>query len=103
MWWDPELEAQIKASGEAGTLFAFHVCDWRVPTADLLLDRGLMGEGVINVREIRGWVRQPDLRASSRWRFSERHWARDQDEFYGTSSRRAAPRVASNRNSSYET
>ena len=37
MWWDPELSAQIERAGSR--LYAFHVCDWLVPTCDLLLDR----------------------------------------------------------------
>ena len=54
VWWDPELEAQIKRAGKR--VLAFHVCDWLVPTADLLLDRGMMGDGVIDIKRIRGWV-----------------------------------------------
>jgi sugar phosphate isomerase/epimerase len=56
VWWDPELENEIKLAGQQKTLFAFHLCDWRVNTRDLLNDRGLMGEGCINLRQIRGWV-----------------------------------------------
>ena len=37
-------------------LLAYHVCDWLVPTRDLLLDRGMMGDGVIELPRIRGWV-----------------------------------------------
>jgi sugar phosphate isomerase/epimerase len=55
-WWDDRLEAEVAASGREGTLFAFHICDWRTPTVDLLDDRGLMGEGCIPIRTIRGWV-----------------------------------------------
>ena len=54
VWWDPELEPQIKRAGKR--VLAFHVCDWLVPTADLLLDRGMMGDGVIDIPKIRGWV-----------------------------------------------
>jgi len=55
VWWDPKLEAQIaRAGGER--LFAFHVCDWLVPTRDLLEDRGMMGDGVIDIPQIRSWV-----------------------------------------------
>jgi sugar phosphate isomerase/epimerase len=53
-WWDPALEAEIKRAGDE--LIAFHVCDWRVPTRDLLTDRGMMGEGCIPIRAIRDWV-----------------------------------------------
>jgi sugar phosphate isomerase/epimerase len=52
VWWDPKLHAQIRRAG-ARRLLAFHVCDWLTPTADLLLDRGMMGDGVIDLRRIR--------------------------------------------------
>lgn len=55
VWWDPKLQAQIARAGRE-RLLAFHVCDWLTPTADLLNDRGMMGDGVIDIRRIRGWV-----------------------------------------------
>jgi sugar phosphate isomerase/epimerase len=56
VWWDPQLEAQIARAGKSGQILAYHVCDWLVPTTDLLLDRGMMGDGVIDLPRIRGWV-----------------------------------------------
>src|SRR6476661_262113 len=38
VWWDPDLEAEIALAGRQGTLFGFHVCDWRVNTRSLLTD-----------------------------------------------------------------
>jgi sugar phosphate isomerase/epimerase len=55
VWWDPKLQAQIARAGRE-RLLAFHVCDWLTPTADLLNDRGMMGDGVIDIPRIRGWV-----------------------------------------------
>ena len=55
VWWDPKLEQQIARAGKE-RLFAFHVCDWLTPTTDLLNDRGMMGDGVIDIPRIRGWV-----------------------------------------------
>jgi sugar phosphate isomerase/epimerase len=55
VWWDPKLEAQIRRAGKE-RLLAFHVCDWLTPTTDLLNDRGMMGDGVIDIPKIRGWV-----------------------------------------------
>jgi sugar phosphate isomerase/epimerase len=55
VWWDPKLQAQIERAGRE-RLLAFHACDWLVPTTDLLNDRGMMGDGVIDIRRIRGWV-----------------------------------------------
>jgi sugar phosphate isomerase/epimerase len=55
VWWDPKLEAQIRRAGRE-RLLAFHVCDWLTPTRDLLNDRGMMGDGVIDIPRIRSWV-----------------------------------------------
>ena len=55
LWWDPKLAQQIGRAGRE-RLLAFHVCDWLTPTADLLEDRGMMGDGVIEVAEIRALV-----------------------------------------------
>jgi len=55
VWWDPKLKAQIERAGRA-RLLAFHVCDWLTPTRELLNDRGMMGDGVIDIARVRGWV-----------------------------------------------
>ncbi|TFZ08580.1 sugar phosphate isomerase/epimerase family protein [Ramlibacter humi] len=55
VWWDPKLQQQIQRAGNK-RLLAFHVCDWLTPTTDLLNDRGMMGDGVIDIPLIRGWV-----------------------------------------------
>ena len=55
VWWDPKLAQQIARAGRE-RLLAYHVCDWRLPTRDLLSDRGMMGDGVIELRKIRQWV-----------------------------------------------
>jgi sugar phosphate isomerase/epimerase len=55
LWWDPALEREIARAGKERIL-GFHICDWLVPTRDLLLDRGMMGDGVIDIPRIRGWV-----------------------------------------------
>ncbi len=55
VWWDPEIEAQIARAGRE-RLLAFHICDWLVPTKDLLEDRGMMGDGVIDIPHLRRLV-----------------------------------------------
>lgn len=57
-WWDPKLQAQIARAGQGSRsrLQAYHVCDWLAPTRDLLNDRGMMGDGVVELRKLRGWV-----------------------------------------------
>ncbi|MFE0757073.1 sugar phosphate isomerase/epimerase family protein [Inquilinus sp. NPDC058860] len=56
VWWDPELMPQIARAGAGGRILAHHICDWLVPTMDLLLDRGMMGDGVIDLRGIRAAI-----------------------------------------------
>ena len=53
VWWDPKLEAQIARAGKR-RLLAYHICDWLVPTRDLLNDRGMMGDGVVDLPHTRG-------------------------------------------------
>ena len=54
LWWDPDLERQIARA--KGRILAHHICDWLVPTKDILLDRGMMGDGVIDLPAIRRMV-----------------------------------------------
>jgi len=82
VWWDDQLEAEIARCGKLGKLLAYHVCDWRSPTVDMLNDRGLMGEGCIPLREIRGWVEAAGFRGFIEVEiFSHRLWQMDQMEF----------------------
>jgi sugar phosphate isomerase/epimerase len=74
VWWDPKLESQIARAGRK-RLLAFHVCDWLVPTTDMLLDRGMMGDGVIDIRRIRGWVEAQGFDGYSEVEiFSQNNW-----------------------------
>jgi sugar phosphate isomerase/epimerase len=52
VWWDFEVLQQIQRIG-ANRLLAFHICDWLVPTRDTLNDRGMMGDGVIEIAKLR--------------------------------------------------
>ena len=82
LWWDPFLEREIKRCGENGNLAAFHICDWKVPTTDLLLDRGLMGEGCIPVKQIRSWVEATGFTGFNEVEiFSNAYWKEDQSDF----------------------
>lgn len=82
LWWDPFLETEIKRCGENGNLMAFHICDWKLPTTDLLLDRGLMGEGCIPVKQIRGWVDAAGFSGFNEVEiFSNAYWKEDQSDF----------------------
>ncbi|MFW6217681.1 MAG: sugar phosphate isomerase/epimerase family protein [Verrucomicrobiota bacterium] len=80
IWWDPQLEQEVKRAGKR--IIGFHVCDWMTPTTDLLNDRGLMGEGCIDNRSIRQLVESTGLNGPIEVEvFSTRHWARDQDTY----------------------
>lgn len=82
VWWDDSLEAQIKLAGDKHRLFAFHVCDWKTPTTDLLNDRGLMGEGCIPIRQIKNWVNEAGFDGFNEVEiFSNRYWAMDQGDY----------------------
>jgi sugar phosphate isomerase/epimerase len=83
LWWDPDLENQIRRCGENGNLSAFHICDWKTPTLDMLNDRGIMGEGCINIKEIRGWVEKAGFSGFNEVEiFSTIHWQENQDDYF---------------------
>ena len=74
VWWDPKLQQQIARAGKE-RLLAFHVCDWLTPTTDLLNDRGMMGDGVIDLPRLRGWVEEQGFAGYSEVEiFSTGHW-----------------------------
>jgi sugar phosphate isomerase/epimerase len=74
VWWDPKLESQIRRAG-AKRLLAYHVCDWLVPTRDLVNDRGMMGDGVIELKKLRGFVEGSGYRGPVEVEiFSEKWW-----------------------------
>ncbi len=85
VWWDPKLQQQIARAGRE-RLLAFHVCDWLTPTTDLLNDRGMMGDGVIDIPRIRGWVEaqgfagysEVEIFSSANW------WQRDHAQVLDT-------------------
>lgn len=82
LWWDPHLEKEIARCGKNENLFAFHICDWLSPTVDMLNDRGLMGDGCIDIKQIRSWVEQAGFSGFNEVEiFSNKHWAEDQYEF----------------------
>jgi len=79
LWWDPDLRQEIQRCAKNNHLFAFHVCDWNVPTVDFLNDRGLMGDGCINIPEIRSWVEEAGFKGHNEVEiFSDKYWATDQ-------------------------
>jgi sugar phosphate isomerase/epimerase len=90
VWWDPNLAAQIRRANRR--VLAFHICDWLVPTADLLLDRGMMGDGVIDIPAVRAMVEgvgydgfcEVEIMSSGNW------WKKDADSVLRTCIERHA-------------
>ncbi len=75
VWWDPNLARDIARAGARTRIFGFHVCDWLVPTVDVLNDRGMMGDGVIDIPGIRRLIEQAGYDGLVEAEiFSERNW-----------------------------
>jgi len=89
VWWDPQLKAGIERAGDK-RLLALHICDWLVPTTDLLNDRGMMGDGVIELPLIRSWMEAAGYRGFHEVEiFSARNWwKREPDDVLGVVRRR---------------
>jgi len=84
IWWDFELMDQIARAGK-DRLLAFHVCDWLVPTKDILNDRGMMGDGVIDIKSVRSAVEAQGFAGYSEIEiFSQDWWGKPMDEVLQT-------------------
>jgi sugar phosphate isomerase/epimerase len=84
VWWDPEIEKQIERAGNR-RLLAFHICDWLVPTTDLLEDRGMMGDGVIEIARLRSLVEAQGYSGCHEVEiFSKNWWSRPPEEVIRT-------------------
>lgn len=76
VWWEPNLEAAVARCGDR--IQAMHICDWRVPTRDLLLDRGLPGDGVAQSRRLRKFAEAAGYRGLAEVEvFQQELWALD--------------------------
>jgi sugar phosphate isomerase/epimerase len=75
VWWDPNLKRDIARAGLEKRIFGFHVCDWLVPTDDVLNDRGMMGDGVIDIPSIRAEIETAGYQGLVEVEiFSEKNW-----------------------------
>lgn len=89
VWWDPGLAEAIARAGRMGAILAHHICDWRVPTRDLLTDRGMMGDGVIDLPGFRAMVEAAGFHGPQEVEiFSDAWWSRPGDEVLATSVER---------------
>jgi sugar phosphate isomerase/epimerase len=73
VWWDPKLARQIARAGRE-RLLAYHVCDWLTPTRDLLNDRGMMGDGIIQLRQVRAWMEAAGYAGHAEVEIFSDHW-----------------------------
>ncbi|MBB5701989.1 sugar phosphate isomerase/epimerase [Ochrobactrum daejeonense] len=55
VWWDTDIDVQLERAGK-DRLYGFHLCDWLADTRDILLDRGMMGDGVADIRGLRSSI-----------------------------------------------
>jgi sugar phosphate isomerase/epimerase len=90
VWWDPNLYKQIARAGAGGRILAHHICDWLVPTRDLLLDRGMMGDGIIDLKSIRAAIEKAGYRGPHEVEIfsSENWWKRPGEEVLSTCAER---------------
>jgi sugar phosphate isomerase/epimerase len=85
VWWDSGLDAQLRRAGESRIL-GYHLCDWLADTRDVLLDRGMMGDGVADLKAIRASVEgagyagpcEVEIFSANKW------WKRDPGEVLDT-------------------
>lgn len=90
VWWDPDLPEAIARAGKMNAIYAHHICDWLVPTTDMLLDRGMMGDGVIDLVGIRKMIeaagfngpQEVEIFSASNW------WKRPGEEVLATCKER---------------
>jgi len=82
VWWEINLEAEIKSCAENGHLFAFHICEFKSDFEHPLLDRGLPGEGVNATPRILKLVRSAGFTGLTEVEiFSRKYWAMNQHQF----------------------
>ena len=72
VWWDPMLAQQVARAGSR--IAAFHVCDWLVPTTDLVFDRGMPGDGVIDIPGIRAMAEAAGYAGPCELELLSHHW-----------------------------
>lgn len=73
-WWDPMLEREIRRAGRHGRLLGLHLDDWHLAPAHMSLDRGMMGDGVIELQKARGWVEDAGFAGFAEVEIFSGHW-----------------------------
>ena len=82
VWWEIDLETEIKTCADNGHLFAFHICEFKPDFDHPLLDRGLPGEGVNATPRILEMIRKTHFTGLTEIEiFSRKYWAMNQHDF----------------------
>ncbi|QFY61959.1 sugar phosphate isomerase/epimerase [Rhizobium grahamii] len=86
VWWDPDLANQVARAGRMNRILAHHICDWLVPTRDMLTDRGMMGDGVIDLKGIRRMIESAGFLGAQEVEIfsAENWWKRPPEEVIAT-------------------
>ena len=65
-----------------GKVLGYHLCDWRAETRDTLLDRGMMGDGVADLKTLRQLVENTGYKGYCEVEVfsAEDWWKRDPNE-----------------------
>lgn len=94
VWWDPDLEAQLARAGRR--IAAVQVADWVTPLpADVLLARGMPGDGHIDLRAIRRATEDAGYRGDIEVEiFNAEVWAAEPAQVVATLARRYVQHVA---------
>ena len=79
VWWDPALHESIARAAAARRISAFHICDWLNPTRDMLMDRGMMGEGVIDLRVLRRSIERAGYDGFAEIEIFSDYWSQQKD------------------------
>ena len=93
-WWDPAFRDELRRAGP-DRILTFHLCDWLRPTRNMF-DRGMVGDGIIDLPEIRRWLDEIQYRGVFELEiFSELDWwQRPGEETVRIAIERCAPFVA---------
>jgi sugar phosphate isomerase/epimerase len=93
VWWDPELWLAIADAGPR--ILSFQVSDWVLPlTEDVLLARGMMGDGQIDLRSMRTAVDSAGYTGDIEVEiFNQSIWDADAETVLGTVVRRYLEQV----------
>ncbi|MBE1282725.1 MAG: TIM barrel protein [Rhodobacteraceae bacterium] len=80
-WWDTTLADTLLAAGP-DRILGYHLCDWLADTADMMLDRGMMGDGVADLKALREAVENSGYRGLCEVEIfsAENWWKRDPSE-----------------------